>query len=70
MQFPQLIPTLPETDTPSPTQPDRSEDLAFAGRAAVYLDKHGLDHRAVVKCLIEEFDLDRATAEAVASLAA
>jgi hypothetical protein len=29
-----------------------------------------LDHRAVVKCLIEEFELDRETAEAVASLAA
>ena len=50
--------------------PDRSADLAFAGRAALYLDKQGLDHRAVVKCLIEEFELDRETAEAVASLAA
>lgn len=49
---------------------DGSEDLAFAERAAVYLDKQGLDHRAVVKCLIEEFELDRETAEAVASLAA
>ena len=49
---------------------DRSEDLAFAERAALYLDKQGLDHRAVVKCLIEELELDRETAEAVASLAA
>lgn len=58
------------TMTPSRTPADRSEDLAFAERAAVYLDKQGLDHRAVVKCLIEEFELDRETAEAVASLAA
>jgi hypothetical protein len=69
MQFPQSIRTLRST-TPSRTPADRSEDLAFAGRAAVYLDKQGLDHRAVVKCLIEEFELDQETAEAVASLAA
>lgn len=71
MQFPRSTQTLPSATAPSDqTLPDRSEELAFAGRAALYLDKHGLDHRAVVKCLIEEFDLDRATAEAVASLAA
>jgi hypothetical protein len=70
MQFPQSIQTLRSTNTPSRTPADRSEDLAFAGRAAVYLDKQGLDHPAVVKCLIEEFELDRETAEAVASLAA
>ena len=70
MQFPQSTQTLRSTMTPSRTSADRSEDLAFAERAAVYLDKQGLDHGAVVKCLIEEFELDRETAEAVASLAA
>ena len=45
-------------------------DLAFAGRAAMYLEKKGLDHRAVVQCLIDEFELDRGTAEAIASMAA
>lgn len=49
---------------------DPIEDLAFAGRAALYLDRKGLDHLAVVQCLINEFQLDRETAEAVASLAA
>lgn len=68
MQFPQSTQALRSAIASTP--PDRSEELAFAGRAALYLDKQGLDHRAVVKCLIEEFDLDRATAEAVASLAA
>jgi hypothetical protein len=70
MQFPQSPQALRSTNTPSRTSADRFEDLAFAGRAALYLDKQGLDHRAVVKCLIEEFELDRETAEAVASLAA
>jgi hypothetical protein len=67
MQFPQSTQILL---SPSRIPADRSEDLAFAGRAALYLDRQGLDHRAVVKCLIEEFELDRETAEAVASLAA
>ena len=49
---------------------DPAEEMAFAERAAVYLDSQGLDHRAVVRCLIEEFELDRETAEAVADLAA
>jgi hypothetical protein len=70
MQFPRSTQTLRSTITPSRTSADHSEELAFAERAAVYLDKQGLDHRAVVKCLIEEFELDRETAEAVASLAA
>ena len=70
MRFPHSTQTFRSTITPSRTSADRSEDLAFAGRAALYLDKQGLDHRAVVKCLIEEFELDRETAEAVASLAA
>jgi hypothetical protein len=70
MRFPQSTDTLRSAKTPSLTPADRSEDLAFAERAALYLDKQGFDHRAVVKCLIEELELDRETAEAVASLAA
>ena len=70
MQFPQSTQTLRLVNTPSLVPVDHSEDLAFAGRAALYLEKQGLDHRAVVKCLIEELELDRETAEAVASLAA
>ena len=49
---------------------DEQHDLALAERAALYLEKQGLDHRAVVRCLITEFELDSETAEAVASLAA
>jgi hypothetical protein len=45
-------------------------DLAFARRAAVYLDRQGLDEKSIVRCLMDEFDLDQLTAEAVASLAA
>ena len=69
MPFPRSIQTLWSANLASRTSAD-PEDLAFAERAALYLDKQGLDHRAVVKCLIEELELDRATAEAVASLAA
>jgi hypothetical protein len=51
---------------------DREPDheLAFARRAAVYLDRQGLDEEAIIRCLMDEFDLDKVTAEAVASLAA
>ncbi len=70
MQFPQSTQNLRSTSSLWRISADRSEDLAFAERAALYLDKQGLDHRAVVKCLIEELELDRDTAEAVASLAA
>jgi hypothetical protein len=49
---------------------DRAHDLAFAERAALYLEKQGLDHEAVVRCLVNELELDRETAEAVAALAA
>jgi hypothetical protein len=67
----QLLETRPTVQDPLPDiLEDAIADLAFAGRAAVYLDKKGLNHRAVVQCLIDEFELDRATAEAVASLAA
>jgi hypothetical protein len=47
-----------------------AHELAFARRAAVYLDRQGLDEDAIVRCLMDEFDLDKVTAEAVASLAA
>ncbi|HUO46131.1 MAG TPA: hypothetical protein VM470_04805 [Acidimicrobiia bacterium] len=50
--------------------PDRVADVEFAERAAIYLDKQGLDANAIVRCLMEELDMDRDTAEAVASLAA
>jgi len=45
-------------------------DMEFAERAAIYLDRQGLDADAIVRCLMEELELDRNTAEAVASLAA
>jgi hypothetical protein len=47
-----------------------NQDMAFARRAAVYLDRQGLDEQAIVQCLMDEFELDQTTAEAVASLAA
>ena len=49
---------------------DLEREMALAERAAEYLDKQGLDHLAVVRCLIEEFELDNETAEALADLAA
>lgn len=45
-------------------------DLDFASRAVIYLEKNGLDTDEVVECLIEEFELDRETAQELASLAA
>ena len=48
----------------------RNRDLELAGRAVVYLEKHGLDQEEVIRCLVEEFELDRETATAVAALAA
>jgi hypothetical protein len=49
---------------------DRRHELALAQRAVTYLATQGLDRRAVIACLINEFDLDDATAEELASLAA
>ena len=49
---------------------DRADELAFAERAALYLEKQGLNHEAVVRCLVDELELDEETAEAVAALAA
>lgn len=45
-------------------------DLDFASRAVIYLEKNGLDTDEVVECLIDEFELDRETAQELASLAA
>lgn len=45
-------------------------DLDFASRAVIYLEKNGLDTDEVVECLIDEFELDRETAQEMASLAA
>jgi len=70
MQLLESKTTVPDIDTFPNILEDAIHDLAFAGRAALYLDKKGLDHRSVVQCLIDEFELDRETAEAVASLAA
>ena len=49
---------------------DQQREMALAERAAEYLDKQGFDHLAVVRCLVEEFELDVETAEARADLAA
>jgi hypothetical protein len=45
-------------------------DLDFASRAVIYLVKNGLVIDEVVECLIDEFELDRETAQELASLAA
>ena len=45
-------------------------DLDFASRAVIYLETNGLGIDEVVECLIDEFDLDRETAQELASLAA
>ena len=45
-------------------------DLEFASRAVVYLEKKGLAHDEVVEALMDEFELDRDTARALATVAA
>jgi hypothetical protein len=45
-------------------------DFDFASRAVIYLEKNGLEIDEVVECLIDEFELDRETAQELASLAA
>ena len=47
-----------------------ADELDFAERAALYLEKQGLDHESVVQILIDELELDLETAEALADLAA
>lgn len=62
-----------EVSTPTATTTiprDIDPDMALAEGAAQYLTRNGLDHQAIVRCLVEEFELDRATAEALADLAA
>ena len=53
-----------------PITRDPDVDMALAEGAALYLTRQGLDHQAIVRCLIEEFELDQATAEALAGRAA
>jgi hypothetical protein len=52
------------------TDAQRQSDLEFATRAVVYLEKKGLGSEEVIECLMDEFDLDRETARALASVAA
>ncbi|MEX1004512.1 MAG: hypothetical protein WD990_03980 [Acidimicrobiia bacterium] len=49
---------------------DRQHELEFAQRAVTYLETQGLDRPAVIACLVDEFDLDTATARELANLAA
>ena len=60
-----LIPPLDVT-----LEDDRQHELELARGAVTYLATKGLDRRAVVACLVDEFDLDDATAQELASLAA
>ncbi|HEX6146343.1 MAG TPA: hypothetical protein VF083_06145 [Acidimicrobiia bacterium] len=52
------------------TDSQRQSDLEFASRAVVYLEKKGLAHDEVVEALMDEFELDRDTARALATVAA
>jgi hypothetical protein len=52
------------------TDGQRQSDLEFASRAVVYLEKKGLAHDEVVEALMDEFELDRDTARALATVAA
>jgi hypothetical protein len=47
-----------------------ADELDFAERAVLYLEKQGLDHESVVQILVSELELDQETAEALADLAA
>ncbi len=48
---------------------DPDLDMALAEGAALYLTRQGLARQAIVRCLADEFELDRATAEMLTSLA-
>jgi hypothetical protein len=50
--------------------PDPSRERLLAERAVPYLKGQGLDDQAVIQCLVEEFEIDLETAEAVAYYAA
>lgn len=59
-------------ESPSNTIPltrDPDLDMALAEGAAVYLTRQGLDHEAIVRCLIDEFELHRMTAHTLAEFA-
>ena len=58
------------TTTTIPLTRDPDLDMALAEGAAMYLNRKGLDHEAIVRCLVAEFDIERATAEALADLTA
>ena len=49
---------------------DRQSDLEFARKAVEYLGKKGLGPEEVIDYLVEEFNLDRDTARALAVRAA
>ena len=46
--------------------PDPSRERLLAERAVPYLRRQGLDDQAVIQCLVEEFEIDPETAEALA----
>ena len=52
------------------TERERQSDLEFARKAVEYLGKKGLGPEEVVDYLVEEFNLDRDTARALAARAA
>lgn len=52
------------------TERDRQSELEFARQAVEYLGKKGLGPEEVVEYLVEEFNLDRDTARALAARAA
>jgi hypothetical protein len=52
------------------TERERQSDLEFAGKAVEYLGKKGLGPDEVIEYLVEEFNLDRDTARALATRAA
>ena len=52
------------------TERDRQSELEFARKAVEYLGKKGLGPEEVIEYLVEEFNLDRDTARALAARAA
>jgi hypothetical protein len=52
------------------TERERQSDLEFARKAVDYLEKKGLGPEEVIDYLVEEFNLDRDTARALAARAA
>ena len=52
------------------TDKQRQFDLEFAAQAVTYLEKKGFGVEEVIQCLVDEFEIDRDTARALASVAA